>query len=117
MKLVRRLLWTLTIWFDSWVESNGRHFGWSHWRLAWDLSARLLGGVKTPGEELRIKVRVQRHLAAGSLAEDSGDFVFFLCRAGLQRMLGERLSKGEDVEIVVRGERVQAGLANAPTRY
>jgi hypothetical protein len=32
-------------------------------------------------------------------------------------MLGERLNKGEDVEIVVRGERVQAGLANAPTRY
>ena len=47
----------------------------------------------------RIKLKVQRHLCVGHLAEDNGDWVFTVCRSGFQKLLGRKLRPGEETEI------------------
>lgn len=49
---------------------------------------------------MRLKVRVQRHLVAACKVEDAdGDWMFTLCRRGLEEALGQRLRTGEVIEI------------------
>jgi hypothetical protein len=51
-----------------------------------------------------IRVKIQRHLAVGHLAEDNGDWVFTLCRRGLQDMVGERLHTGSEYLVDITGD-------------
>ena len=53
---------------------------------------------------MRIRVRIQRHLAVGHLADDSGDWVFTLCRSGLQQLVGEKLQTGSEYLVELSGE-------------
>jgi hypothetical protein len=62
------------------------------------------------GEELHLVVRVQRGLVAAHMAGDSGEWVFTLCKAGMERLLGRRLRVGEELEVLVRGEECDRGV-------
>ncbi len=50
---------------------------------------------------MKLKCRIQRTLITAHLAEDNGDFVFVLCRRGIEKELGRRFSVGEDVVLDV----------------
>lgn len=50
---------------------------------------------------MKIKIRIQRHLAIGHLAEDSGDWVFTCCRRGIEELLGRRAKPGEEVTVEI----------------
>ena len=51
-----------------------------------------------------IRVKIQRHLAVGHLAEDNGDWVFTLCRRGFQDMVGEKLATGAEYLVEINGD-------------
>jgi hypothetical protein len=53
---------------------------------------------------MKIKVKIQRHLAVGHLADDSGDWVFTVCRRGLSDMVGEKLETGVEYTLELQGE-------------
>jgi hypothetical protein len=63
--------------------------------------------MESKPETLEIKVRIQRHLAIGYLAEDSGDFVFTICRRGFERLVGKRLKSGEDYIVHIDGRLIE----------
>jgi len=46
---------------------------------------------------MKIKVRIQQHLAVAWKAEDPGDWIFTLCRAGVEEILGQKLKTGDEV--------------------
>ena len=48
---------------------------------------------------MKVRVRRQTDTVVGWLAEDSGEFVFFLCRRGFEQMLGRRMKIGEEVTV------------------
>ena len=53
---------------------------------------------------MEIRVKVQRHLAVGHIADDSGDWVFTVCRSGLSDLVGRRLIPGEEVVLDMEAE-------------
>jgi hypothetical protein len=53
---------------------------------------------------MRIKVRVQRHLAVGHIDGDDGEWIFTVCRSGLQELVGHRLETGKRYTIDLSGE-------------
>ena len=57
---------------------------------------------------MKLKVRIQRHLALAYLAEDSGDWSFVLCKEGLEKLLGRRLKAGEQLTMEVEGKEVES---------
>ena len=50
---------------------------------------------------MHLRVRVQRHLCIAHRIEDPGDWAFTICRAGLQKLLNQKLKAGESVDIEV----------------
>lgn len=48
--------------------------------------------------------KVQRHLVVAYKDGDSGEFVFVVCRRGLEQALNRRLKVGEKVKIKVKIE-------------
>lgn len=58
---------------------------------------------------MKLKVKIQRHLALAHLAEDDGEFAFVLCRRGLEKLVGRRLNAGETVVVEVTGELIDDG--------
>ena len=55
---------------------------------------------------MKIRIKIQRHLAVGHLAEDDGTFVFVICRRGLEWLLDERLKSGEDYLVEITGKKL-----------
>jgi len=52
---------------------------------------------------MKIKVKIQRYLAVAHLSEDSGDWVFTICRRGLEKLVNKRLKVGESYIIDIVG--------------
>ena len=62
-----------------------------------------MDGHKLEPTPLRIKLRIQPTLVTGHLAEDNGNFVFVLCRRGVQQMLGQKLKVGSQYVVEIKG--------------
>lgn len=69
------------------------------------------------GAIMKIRFRVQRHIALFFRADDSGEWVATCCRRGLEQLLGRRLKTGEEfVEELYVGRPVREGAhAGTPT--
>ena len=52
---------------------------------------------------MRLRLRVQRDLVIAWKAEDSGDWVFSLCRRGFSELIGQPLRPGEEWLVEVTG--------------
>lgn len=50
---------------------------------------------------MKIKAKIQRGLAVGWEAKDDGEFVFFLCRRGLEAATGKRYKPKDIVDLEV----------------
>lgn len=56
---------------------------------------------------MKLRVKVQRHLALAHIDGDGGEFAFVLCRRGLEKLLGQKLRTGEEWLIEVSGETIE----------
>ena len=61
---------------------------------------------------MKLKCRVQAHLVVAWKAEDSGDWVFTLCRRGLQEVLGVPLRPGDEVTFDLSGKLIEQNKGN-----
>lgn len=56
---------------------------------------------------MKLKLKVQRDLVIAWKAEDSGDWVFSLCRRGFSELVGQPLHPGEEWLVEVDGHALQ----------
>jgi hypothetical protein len=63
----------------------------------------------TKSNEAIVKVKIQRSLAIGHLADDDGDWVFALCKRGVQGLVGRRLMAGEEITVRFICEEIKDG--------
>jgi hypothetical protein len=53
---------------------------------------------------VKIRLKVQRHLAVGHIDGDSGDWVFTVCRSGMSKLLGQKLKPNQELLVELDGE-------------
>lgn len=56
---------------------------------------------------MKLRLRVQRDLVVAWKAEDSGEWVFTLCRRGFSELIGQKLRPGEEWLVEVNGHALQ----------
>ena len=56
---------------------------------------------------MKLKLKVQRHLVVAHDAEDTGEWVFTLCRIGFSKLIGQTLRPGEEWLVEVTGKPLQ----------
>ena len=52
----------------------------------------------------RVNLRVQPGLVVGWLADDPGDWVFTLCRRGMEELLDRKLRINEELQVIFSAE-------------
>lgn len=53
---------------------------------------------------MRLRIKIQRHLVVAYRAEDSGEWLFTLCRRGMEELVGQRLKPGTELTVEVSGK-------------
>lgn len=56
---------------------------------------------------MRLRLKVQRHLVVAWKDDDSGDWIFTLCRKGFGELIGQDLRPGEEWLVEVNGKALQ----------
>ena len=58
---------------------------------------------------MKIICKIQRRMVMGYLANDTGDFLFAICKEGFEELMDEKFKTGDIVPVIVYAKREEIG--------